>query len=213
MEIKVKKAKISKGGRVEASYTDVDGNEITLKGKNVCHNDLKVATAKLIPYFADLTEQKESDFINWKDLDSVENIDLLRKIEVTGVSIGGDDMNPIVTLTGKRTLNTSKVLNINTPGVELNSETLDWIHIDDFDVAVQGFFYEVGLYITDRKWQVVQSEINFDVDPIEESFAFVKLMEKGKSLEDIAVRFGKSIRFVQDRIKLNTLNTRVDGGG
>lgn len=49
-------------------------------------------------------------------------------------------MNPIVTLTGKRTLNTSKVLNINTPGVELNSETLDWIHIDDFDVAVQGFF-------------------------------------------------------------------------
>ena len=52
-----------------------------------------------------------------------------------------------------------------------------------------------------------------DVDPIEESFAFVKLMEKGKSLEDIAVRFGKSIRFVQDRIKLNTLNTRVDGGG
>jgi ParB-like chromosome segregation protein Spo0J len=44
-----------------------------------------------------------------------------------------------------------------------------------------------------------------DVDPIEESFAFVKLMEKGKSLEDIAVRFGKSIRFVQDRIKLNTL--------
>ena len=93
MEIKVKKAKISKGGRVEASYTDVDGNEITLKGKNVCHNDLKVATAKLIPYFADLTEQKESDFINWKDLDSVENIDLLRKIEVTGVSIGGDDSN------------------------------------------------------------------------------------------------------------------------
>ena len=159
MEIKVKKAKISKGGRVEASYTDVDGNEITLKGKNVCHNDLKVATAKLIPYFADLTEQKESDFINWKDLDSVENIDLLRKIEVTGVSIGGDDMNPIVTLTGKRTLNTSKVLNINTPGVELNSETL-----------------EVGLYITDRKWQVVQSEINFDVDP-DDPFAVVRPAE------------------------------------
>ena len=150
MEIKVKKAKISKGGRVEASYTDVDGNEITLKGKNVCHNDLKV--------------------------DSVENIDLLRKIEVTGVSIGGDDMNPIVTLTGKRTLNTSKVLNINTPGVELNSETLDWIHIDDFDVAVQGFFYEVGLYITDRKWQVVQSEINFDVDP-DDPFAVVRPAE------------------------------------
>ena len=87
MEIKIKKAKISKGGCVEAAYTDIYGNEIMLKGKNICHNDLKVATAKLVPYFADLTEQKESDFIDWKDLDSVENIDLLRKIEVTGVSM------------------------------------------------------------------------------------------------------------------------------
>ena len=68
------------------------------------------------------------------------------------------------------------MLNINTPGVELNSETLDWIHIDDFDVAVQGFFYEVGLYITDRKWQVVQSEINFDVDP-DDPFAVVRPAE------------------------------------
>ena len=100
MEIKVKKAKISKGGRVEASYTDVDGNEITLKGKNVCHNDLKVATAKLIPYFADLTEQKESDFINWKDLDSVENapknrgnrrIDRRRRYEPDSNSYGQKD--------------------------------------------------------------------------------------------------------------------------
>ena len=44
-----------------------------------------------------------------------------------------------------------------------------------------------------------------DVDPIEEAFAFGKLLENGKSVEDIAARFGKSIRFVQDRIKLNTL--------
>ena len=190
MEIKIKKAKISKGGCVEAAYTDIFGNEIMLKGKNICHNDLKVATAKLVPYFADLTEQKESDFIDWKDLDSVENIDLLRKIEVTGVSMGGDDISPIVTLTGKRTLNTSKVLNITAPGVELNSETLDWVHIDDFDVAVQGFFYEVGLYITERKWQVVQSEINFDGDS-DDPFAVVRptediLLKEEEPVESIA---------------------------
>ncbi|MCM1337733.1 MAG: ParB N-terminal domain-containing protein [Candidatus Amulumruptor caecigallinarius] len=44
-----------------------------------------------------------------------------------------------------------------------------------------------------------------DVDPIEEAFAFGKLMETGKSAEEIALRFGKSIRFVQDRCKLNNL--------
>lgn len=44
-----------------------------------------------------------------------------------------------------------------------------------------------------------------DVDPIEEAFAFAQLIKTGKTAEEIAVRFGKSIRFVQDRVKLNSL--------
>lgn len=44
-----------------------------------------------------------------------------------------------------------------------------------------------------------------DVDPIEEAFAFSQLIEKGRTLEDIALRFGKSTRFVFDRVKLNSL--------
>lgn len=44
-----------------------------------------------------------------------------------------------------------------------------------------------------------------DVDPIEEAFAFAQLSERGRSYEDIALKFGKSARFVYDRIKLNGL--------
>lgn len=44
-----------------------------------------------------------------------------------------------------------------------------------------------------------------DVDPIEEAYAFGQLLEKGSAAEDVAVRFGKSVRFVQDRVKLNSL--------
>lgn len=44
-----------------------------------------------------------------------------------------------------------------------------------------------------------------DVDPIEEAFAFGMLAKNGKSIEEIATRFGKSVRFVQDRIRLNSL--------
>lgn len=44
-----------------------------------------------------------------------------------------------------------------------------------------------------------------DVDPMEEAFAFMQLNSRGQSAEDIALRFGKSARFVQDRIKLNGL--------
>lgn len=44
-----------------------------------------------------------------------------------------------------------------------------------------------------------------DVDPIEEAFTFGQLIQKGKTPEEVAARFGKSIRFVQDRVKLNNL--------
>lgn len=44
-----------------------------------------------------------------------------------------------------------------------------------------------------------------DVDPIEEAYAFGQLLEKGNSAEEVALRFGKSVRFVQDRVKLNNL--------
>lgn len=44
-----------------------------------------------------------------------------------------------------------------------------------------------------------------DVDPMEEAFAFGQLQKNGSSIQDIALRFGKSVRFVQDRIKLNAL--------
>ena len=164
-DIKIKKAKLSKGGCVEAVYIDTDGNEITLKGKNKCHNDLKVAFASLVPYFTDLTEQKEADSIDWSNLESAENVDLLRKLDVTGISIGGDDNNRIITMTGKRTLITSRVLNLNAPGVEMESETFEWSHVDDFDLAVQGVFFEVKEYILNRKWEIAQGEINFDADP------------------------------------------------
>lgn len=163
-DIRIKKAKLSKGCCIEASYIDADGNEVTLKGKNKCHNDLKVALAALVPYFADLTEQKEADNINWDNLESAENVDLLRKLDVTGLSIGGDDNNRIITMTGRRTLITSRILNLNSPGVEMESETFEWEHIDEFDLAVQNLIYEVKEYIVNRKWEVVQATL-FDGDP------------------------------------------------
>lgn len=46
-----------------------------------------------------------------------------------------------------------------------------------------------------------------DVDPIEEAFAFGELVKAGKSEDEIAARFGKTKRFVQERCKLNTLIT------
>lgn len=164
MDIKIKKAKLSRSGTVEAVYIDSDGNEIALKGTNKCHNDLRVAFSRLVPFFTDLTEQKEAGMINWDNLDGEETVDALRKMDVTGLSIGGSNENPFITMTGRRTLNTSRILNLNAPGVEMNSETFEWEHIDDFDIAVQAVVFEVHEYIVNRKWEVAQMEFDFGGD-------------------------------------------------
>lgn len=162
MEIKIKKAKLTRGGRVEATYIDVDGNEISMKGNNPCHQDLKDAIARLIPFFADLTEQKEAVLIDWNNVEGEQTTDALKMLDVTGVTKGGDDNMPLVVMTGKRTLVTRRILNLNAPGVEMNSETFDWEHIDDFAEAVEAFFFEVHEYIVNRKWSVEQGTLDFD---------------------------------------------------
>lgn len=162
MDIRIKKAKLTKAGTIEATYIDIDGNEITIKGKNTVHTDLKARLAALVPYFAELTEQKESDRYDWDDPASETNIDLMRRLDVSGVSLGGDDNCPIATLTGRRTLMSSKVLNLNTPPTDLNSDDSGWIRADDFRFAIDAFFYEVKEYITERKWAVKQAELDFD---------------------------------------------------
>ena len=52
---------------------------------------------------------------------------------------------------------------------------------------------------------VTENLQRIDVDPVEEAFAFEQLQKRGSTIEEIAVRFGKSTRFVVDRIKLNNL--------
>lgn len=164
-DITIKKVKLCKGGTLQAQYVDADGNKITIEGQKKCHHDLHVALDALVPFFADLTEQKEADRIDWCVIDSAENVELLRKIKVTGLSIGGEDGNRFITMTGKRTLFSSRVLNLNAPGVEMDSETFDWSHIDDFDIAVNGLIYEAKEYILHKKWEVSQQEIDFDMNP------------------------------------------------
>lgn len=44
-----------------------------------------------------------------------------------------------------------------------------------------------------------------DVDPFEESYAFVEMIKQGKSIEDLALKFGKSVSFIRKRLVLNEL--------
>ena len=182
MDIKIKKAKLAKGSTIEATYIDADGNEISIKGKNQAHPGLKARLAALVPYFAELTEQKEADRYDWNDLGSEDNMELMRRLDVSGVSLGGDDSCPIATLTGQRTLMSSKVLNLNTPPTDLDADDSGWVRAEDFRFAIDAFFYEVEQYITERKWQVKQTEIDFDNE--EDPFASAGIPADVDSITD-----------------------------
>lgn len=134
-EITIKKAKLTRTGTLEATYIDKDGNNITYKGQDKCHKDLRAALSALIPFFAELTEQREAQHINWECLDGEENTALLCKLEVTGIGIGGEEDNPRVTMTGRRTLFTTQLLSLTSPGIEIE-RTREWKHVEEFDKAL-----------------------------------------------------------------------------
>ena len=161
----ITKARLTKGGSLEVSFVDDDGNDVTMKGKNPVHEDLKKRLIALIPYFAELTEQREVPMIDWDDLDSEENESLLHRISVTGVSIKGEEECRQCMMTGKRTLSTSKVLSLCSPLTGFDHEIETYERCDDLRDAVEAFLYEAEAYVKDKKWSVVHTEINFDGNP------------------------------------------------
>ena len=161
----ITKARLTKGGSLEVSFVDDDGNDVTMKGKNPVHEDHKKRLIALIPYFAELTEQREVPMIDWDDLDSEENESLLHRISVTGVSIKGEEECRQCMMTGKRTLSTSKVLSLCSPLTGFDHEIETYERCDDLRDAVEAFLYEAEAYVKDKKWSVVHTEINFDGNP------------------------------------------------
>lgn len=175
--MKITKARLTKGGSLEVSFVDDDGNDITMKGKNPVHNDLKERLNALIPFFAELTEQREVPMIDWDHLDSEENEDLLHRISVTGVSIKGEAECSQCMIVGKRTLSTSKVLSLCSPLTGFDPEIETYERCDDLRDAVDAFLFEAKAYVKDKKWQVVHTEINFDGNP-DDPFANVDVTEE-----------------------------------
>lgn len=87
----------------------------------------------------DITEQKESQYINWERPESCLEDEFFKKFNVTGVSIGGDSSFEVCVLTGKRTLMTSKVLNLCSPGIGFDPDNESYVHCEEFRDAVYNF--------------------------------------------------------------------------
>lgn len=161
--MEIKKVRLIKNGCLSVAYIDCDGNDITLKGANPAHQDLKDAMSRLVPFLCDLTEQKEADKYDWEHPESEENANLVRRMDVVGVTLSGSDSFQSCVLTGRRTLIvTNKVLNLNTPPVALDEDAENYERLSELNEAVYAVIEEAKLYVKQGKYSVVQTTLDFE---------------------------------------------------
>ena len=159
----IKKVKLIKNGCLEVVYTDNEGNDVDLRGANPCHNDMRDAFKALVPFLVDLTEQKEADRYDWENPESEDNERLIRHLDVSGVTVCGSDAFVSCVITGKRTLSiTNKVLNLNTPPLTLDEESEGYERLSELNAAIDAVLEEAKLYLTEQKYSVVQTTIDFE---------------------------------------------------
>ena len=144
---------------LNATYTNYDGDTITLSGCNAVHPDLLNAFRALVPHLALLTEQREafgktlSALEEEKENKGKDNV--YGRIGVTSVTIGAKD----VIILGNRVTDNGDVIKLVSPKVNLEGNLYECRHA--LDLAIAGLKYEAKLYITERKWKYIQTTLEF----------------------------------------------------
>lgn len=154
-----KKIGITDTYTLNATYTNYDGDTITLSGCNAVHPDLLNAFRALVPHLALLTEQREAFGKTLSTLEEEkENKDkdnVYKRIGVTSVTIGKED----VIILGERVTDSGDVIKLVSPKVNLEGSLYEHRHA--LDLAIAGLKYEAKLYITEKKWKYIQTTLEF----------------------------------------------------
>lgn len=144
---------------LNATYTNTDGDTITLSGCNAVHPDLLNAFRALVPHLALLTEQREAfnktllDLEEEKENKGKDNV--YKRIGVTSVTIGKED----VILFGRRVTDNGDVIKLVSPKVNLEGSLYEYRHA--LDLAIAGLKYEAKLYVTEKKYKYIQTQLEF----------------------------------------------------
>jgi hypothetical protein len=177
---KVQKVKISKTGGVDVEFETiatildpVNGKPIDLysddvkKGKFFAHQDLIDALNMLrshLTFICDLPEAREITLHDLEDL----NEELLEKIHVTGISLGGDGEHEGVSIIGYKVLGSGKVLNLVAPFTKYFDENDAYLYSDELRHTCHHIANEALLYIDGKYAPSAQTEIDFEAGDIEE---------------------------------------------
>lgn len=155
-----KKIQLTKQNTLNAVYLNGDGDTIAMTGANIVHRDFKEAMRSLVPHLALLTEQREAYGNTLGELERQrewEEDGVFARMSVTSVTLDVDE----VMVCGNRVLDRGDVINLNAPRVSTMDDE-SYPYKSELSLAVERLRYEAEQYVTERKWGLKQSEINFD---------------------------------------------------
>lgn len=155
-----KKIQLTKQNTLNVVYSNEDGDTITMVGANIVHRDFKEAIKNLVPHLALLTEQREAYNNTLGELEQQrewEEKSVFMRMSVTSVTLNTDE----VAVCGSRVLDRGDIINLNAPKVStVDDESYEYI--SELALAIDNLKYEAEQYVTERKWGLKQSELNFD---------------------------------------------------
>jgi hypothetical protein len=158
------KIQLTRQNTLNVTYKTDDGDVIDFKGGNVVHKDLRQAIHALIPHLAVITEQREAQDRNLKQVQSDritdDNINsVYKRLDVDCVNFSDDEGE--ASLSGLRILTTGGIVKLTTPSIRLTDEESYTYH-DELAADLEAVKYEAKAYIEDKKWGIKQSEIAFE---------------------------------------------------
>ena len=155
-----KKIQLTKQNTLNVVYSNQDGDIITMEGANIVHQDFKEAIKNFVPHLALLTEQREAYNNTLGELEQQrewEEKSVFTRISVSSVSFNTDE----VVISGTRVLDRGDVIKLNAPKVSTVDDE-NYEYLSELSLAVDNLKYEAEQYVTERKWGLKQSELNFD---------------------------------------------------
>jgi hypothetical protein len=158
------KIQLTRQNTLNVTYKTDDGDVIDFKGGNVVHKDLLQAIHALIPHLAVITEQREAQDRNLKQVQSDritdDNINsVYKRLDVDCVNFSDDEGE--ASLSGLRILTTGGIVKLTTPSIRLTDEESYTYH-NELAADIEAVKYEAKAYIEDKKWGIKQSEIAFE---------------------------------------------------
>ena len=190
------KIQLTRKNTLNVVYKDGANNIVTVNGANIVHKDLKQAMNGLIPHIAMITEQRETQGRTLKQVEADRITDansqsVYKLMTVDTITINDDQTT--VMLTGNRILQTTDVITINTPNIEVANKE-KYKYGNELDLAVDAVKYEAKLYLDEQKWGVKEGDLQFaDEDPFkgvkadEVESADIKPAKRGRKSKKEAV--------------------------